>query len=60
MHIPVVKMRKCLIWETCLSKKVHCNLNVSQTGVWGQSPQPPEAMGGLGAPLGDFSYFSGK
>ena len=30
-----------------LSKLVYSN--VSQTGVWGQSPQPPVAMGGLGA-----------
>ena len=27
-----------------LSKEVHCNLNVSQTGVWGLRPQLPEAM----------------
>ena len=30
-------MRKCLNWDTCLSKEVYCNSNVSQTGVWGRS-----------------------
>ena len=42
---PKDKMRKCLNWETCLSKEVYRNSNVSQTGVWGRSPQQ----------LGDFS-----
>ena len=48
----IVKMQKCLKWETRLSKEVYCNSNVSQTGSgaespaaggyggWGQSPQP--------------------
>ena len=27
-----------------LGKEVYCNSNVSLTGVWGQSPQPPEAI----------------
>ena len=37
-------MRKCLNWETSLSKEVYRNSNVTQTGVWGRSPMPPEAM----------------
>ena len=40
-----------------LSKEVYCNSNVSLTGVWGRSPQPPEAIGVWGRspqPLGDF------
>ena len=27
---------------------MYCNSNVSQTGIWGRSPQPPEAMGSVG------------
>ena len=42
---PIAKMRKCLNWETCLSKEMYCNSNVSQTGVWRWSPPPPEPMG---------------
>ena len=30
--------------EDVLSKKAYCNSNVLLTGVWGQSPQPLEAM----------------
>ena len=41
---PIVKMQKCLNWETCLSKEVYSNWNLSQTGVWGRSPQPPDDM----------------
>ena len=45
-----------------LSKLVYSN--VSQTGVvWGQSPQPPVAMGVWGQspqPLGDFCKFLEK
>ena len=36
----IPKVRKCLNWETCLSKDVYCNSNVSQTVVWRRSPQP--------------------
>ena len=40
---PIVKMRKCLNWETCLSKGVFCNSNVSQSlWLWGSGG---EAMG---------------
>ena len=41
-----------------LGKLLHSN--VSQSGVWGRSPQPPVAMGVWGQslqPLGDFSKF---
>ena len=31
-------MRKCLKWETRLSKEVSYNLNVSQTGSGGRAP----------------------
>ena len=44
-----------------LSKLVYSN--VSQTGVWGRSPQPPVAKGVWGRslqPLGDFRKFLGK
>ena len=44
-----------------LSKLVHSN--VSQTGVWERSPQPPMVMGVWGQspqPLGDFCNFSEK
>ena len=44
-----------------LSKLVYSN--VSQTGVWGRSPQPPMAMGVWGQspqPLGDFCKFLEK
>ena len=37
--------------------------NVSQTGIWGRSPQPPVAMGVWGKshqPLGDFCKFLEK
>ena len=36
----IPKVQKCLNWETCLSKDVYCNSNVSQTVVWRRSPQP--------------------
>ena len=35
----IPKVQKCLNWETCLSKDVYCNSNVSQTGVWRLSPR---------------------
>ena len=35
---PIVKSRKCLNWETCLSKEAYCNSSVSDTGVWGHRP----------------------
>ena len=38
-------MRKRLNWETCLSKEVYCNFNVSQTGVWGRNPQQARRQG---------------
>ena len=44
-----------------LKKLVYSNL--SQTGVWGRSPQPPVAMGDWGLrpqPLGNFCKFLGK
>ena len=44
-----------------LSKQVYSN--VSQTGVWGRSPQPPVVMGAWGQnpePLGDFCKFLKK
>ena len=44
-----------------LSRLVYSN--VSQTGVWGRSTQPPVAMGVWGQgpqPLGDFYKFLGK
>ena len=31
-----------------LNEEVYCNSNVSQAGVWGRSPQLPEAMGSGG------------
>ena len=37
--------------ETCQAS--WCSSNVSQTGVWGRSPQPPEAMA-MPKPLDDF------
>ena len=41
-----------------LSKEVYCNLNVSLTGVWGQSLQPPEAMDVWGqSPLAAGRFF---
>ena len=38
---PIAKTRKCLNWETCLSKEVYCNANVSQTGFWGPGGEAP-------------------
>ena len=38
---PIVKMRKCLNWEMCLSEEVHCTSFKSITdGGLGRSPQP--------------------
>ena len=55
---PIVKSRKCLNWETCLSKEAYCNSSVSDTGVWGLCPQPPEAMGVWGLrPTADGQFF---
>ena len=45
-------------FEDVLSKLVY--LNVSLTGVWGPSPQPPVAMGYGGFALGELCKFLGK
>ena len=60
----IPKVRKCLNWETCLSKEVYCNSNVTQTGVWsrrvarnlqwggcfgGQGAEPPATGGQWGS-----------
>ena len=53
-------MRKRLnvqIGRRVSSKEVYCNSNVSQTGVWGRSPQPPEAMGSGSFALGRWAIF---
>ena len=57
----IVKKCKCLTLGDVLSKLVYSN--VSQTGVWGRSPQPPVAMGvweQSPQPLGDFCKFLEK
>ena len=51
----IVEKCKYLTLGTCW--KSYCNSNVSQTGVWGRGPQPPEALGVWGRspqPLGNF------
>ena len=40
-----------------LSKEVFCNSNVLLTGVWGQSPQPREAMGVWGEAPSRWAIF---
>ena len=34
---PILKMLKCVNWETCLNKEVYCNSNVLQTGSGGEA-----------------------
>ena len=49
--------KQCKVWEARSQKFA---IEGAVVGVWGQSPQPPEAIGGLGAEppaLKNFAFF---